>query len=328
MRFTPSSSSGRSVYHAACDGPWSLLGAPARRRGIFRWGKGVTPERRKIVAASVATGTALALTAAKTVVAVTTGSLAVMAAAVDSLMDVACSGLNAYFLRIAADPPDAEHAYGHGKAEALSGLIQAVIIAMGGLWLVGRGIWRLVRPGPITSPEMGVAVAAGALVVSLALVAYLRHEARATRSLALRADAFHYVTDIATNVVAGLALLLYRVLGWRWLDPVASIAIAVYIVVSAAGILRDAGEELLDRGLPREAEDEVKALLTGFAPEVRGYRAFRSRRAGGTTFLEFRLLVDRSASFERSHEITEGAIRRIRERHGPHTEVMIDTDPV
>ena len=288
----------------------------------------MTPERRKIVAASVATGTALALTAAKTVVAVTTGSLAVMAAAVDSLMDVACSGLNAYFLRIAADPPDAEHAYGHGKAEALSGLIQAVIIAMGGLWLVGRGIWRLVRPGPITSPEMGVAVAAGALVVSLALVAYLRHEARATRSLALRADAFHYVTDIATNVVAGLALLLYRLLGWRWLDPAASIAIAVYIVVSAAGILRDAGEELLDRGLPREAEDEVKALLAGFAPEVRGYRAFRSRRAGGTTFLEFRLLVDRSASFERSHEITEGAIRRIRERHGPHTEVMIDADPV
>ncbi len=61
---------------------------------------------------------------------------------------------------------------------------------------------------------------------------------------------------------------------------------------------------------------------------MRGYRAFRSRRAGGTTFVEFRLLVDRSASFERSHEITEGAIRRIRERHGPHTEVMIDTDPV
>jgi ferrous-iron efflux pump FieF len=288
----------------------------------------VTPERRKIVAASVATATAVVLTVAKTAVGLATGSLAVMAAAVDSLMDVACSGLNAYFLRIAADPPDAEHAYGHGKAEALSGVIQAVIIAMGGLWLVGRGVAHLVTPETITSPEMGVAVAAGALVVSLALVGYLRHEARATRSLALRADAFHYVTDIATNVVAGLALVLYRVVGWSWLDPVASIAIAIYIVLSAARILRDAGDELLDRGLPREAEDEVKSLLTGFAPEVRGYRSFRSRRAGGTTFVEFRLLVDRSASFERSHEITENAIRRIRERHGPHTEVMIDTDPV
>jgi ferrous-iron efflux pump FieF len=288
----------------------------------------VRPESRKIVAASVATGTALVLTLAKTAIGVATGSLAVMAAAVDSLMDVACSGLNAYFLRIAADPPDAEHAYGHGKAEALSGVIQAVIIAVGGLWLVGRGAWRLANPEVIRSPETGVAVTAAALVVSLALVAYLRHEARATRSLALRADAFHYVTDIATNVVAGLALVLYRFLGWRWLDPVASIVIAVYIIASAVGILRDAAEELLDRGLPREAEDEVKRLLVGFAPEVRGYRAFRSRRAGGTTFVEFRLLVDRSASFERSHEITESAIRRIRERHGPHTEVMIDTDPV
>ncbi len=285
-------------------------------------------DRRKIVAASVATATALLLTLAKTGVGVMTGSLAVLAAAVDSLMDVACSGLNAFFLRVAADPPDAEHAYGHGKAEALSGVIQAVIIAIGGVWLVGRGVWYLVRPVPIESPEAGVAVTAFAFVVSLALVAYLRHEARATRSLALRADAFHYVTDIATNLVAAAALVGYRFLGWHWLDPLASIAIAVYIIVSAIGILRDAAEELLDRGLPREAEAEVKEILVGFAAEVRGYQAFRSRRACGTAFIEFRLLVDKNASFARSHEITEAVIRRIRERHGEHTEVMIDTDPV
>ncbi len=285
-------------------------------------------ERRKILAASVAAGTAFALTVAKAVVALLTGSLAVLAAAVDSLMDVACSGLNAFFLRVAADPPDAEHAYGHGKAEALSGVIQAVIIAIGGFWLVGRGLLYLLRPEPVKSPETGVAVAAASLAISLLLVAYLRHEARTTRSLALRADAFHYVTDIATNLVAGVALVGYRILGWKWLDPVASILIAVYIIVSAGQILRDAAEELLDRGLPRETEEEVKTLLHGFASEVRGYRAFRSRRAAGTTFVEFRLLVDKNASFERSHEITEMAIRRIRERHGEHTEVMIDTDPV
>ena len=69
-------------------------------------------------------------------------------------------------------------------------------------------------------------------------------------------------------------------------------------------------------------------MLHGFADEVRGYRAFRSRRAGGTAFIEFRLLIDKSASFARAHKITEAAIRRIRERHGEHTEVMIDTDPV
>jgi ferrous-iron efflux pump FieF len=285
-------------------------------------------EHRKIVAASVAASTALLLTVAKATVGLTTGSLAVMAAAVDSFMDLACSSLNAFFLKVAADPPDAEHAYGHGKAEALSGVIQAVIIAMGGVWLVGRGVWRLLQPMPVSNPETGVAVTIVSLLVSLALVFYLRHEARATRSLALRADAFHYVTDIATNIVAAVALVGYRLLGWTALDPIASIAIAVYIIYSAVQILRDAGEELLDRGLPRDVEEELKALLHGFAPEVRGYRAFRSRRAGGTTFLEFRMLIDRSASFERSHEITEAAIRSIRQRHGEHTEIMIDTDPV
>jgi ferrous-iron efflux pump FieF len=288
----------------------------------------MSDQRRKVLAASVATGTAAGLAAAKLVVAAITGSLAILASAVDSLMDVACSGLNAWFLRLAAKGPDEEHAFGHGKAEALSGVIQAVIIVMGGVWLIVRGVARLIRPEPLSTPETGIAVSVLAFAVSLFLVAYLRREARATRSIALQADAFHYVTDIATNVVAGVALAGYRWLGWWWLDPVASLAIAVYVIVAAVEILRSAADELLDRGLPREVEDDVKAMLERFAPEVRGYRAFRSRRAGGTDFFEFDLLVDRSTSFERSHELAEAAASAIRARHGTGAQVMVHADPV
>jgi ferrous-iron efflux pump FieF len=288
----------------------------------------MTQEERKIAVATVAASTALVLTLAKAAVALLTGSLAILATAVDSLMDVACSGLNAFFLHMAASPPDAEHAFGHEKAEALSGVIQAVIIAMTGVWIVGRGIWYLAEPEQVKSPLTGVIVSVASLVVSLGLVGFLRREARRTRSLALHADAFHYVTDVATNIVAGLALAGYKLLGWRSLDPAASILIALYIIWSSYEILRDASQELLDRGLPREVEEEVKGMLHGFAPEVRGYRAFRSRRAGGTSFFEFRMLVDRNTSFQRSHEITEAAIKRIRERHGERAEIMIDTDPV
>jgi len=288
----------------------------------------VTAARRKIFAATVAAATAGVLALAKLVVGVLTGSLAVLASAVDSLMDVACSGLNAFFLRIAAKGPDAEHAYGHGKAEALSGVIQATIIAMGGVWLVTRGVRRLLEPVELVSPEAGVAVSGAALAVSLVLVWFLRREARVTQSIALQADAFHYVTDIATNVVAGVALLLYRLAGWWWVDPVASLLIAAYIIHSALGILREAADELLDRGLPREVEDEIRSMLGSFAPEVRGYRGFRSRRAGGTHFVEFNLLVDRDASFERAHDLAEAAAQRIRETHGPAAQVMVHTDPV
>jgi ferrous-iron efflux pump FieF len=288
----------------------------------------MSDQRRKVVAATVATATAAALAAAKLVVAVITGSLAVLASAVDSLMDVACSGLNAYFLRLAAKGPDAEHAFGHGKAEALSGAIQALIIIMGGVWLIVRGVARLIRPEPLSTPETGIAVSVVAFGVSLFLVAYLRREARATRSIALQADAFHYVTDIATNLVAGVALAGYRWLGWRWLDPLASLVIAVYVIVAAVEILRSAADELLDRGLPRDVEEDVKAMLDRFAPEVRGYRSFRSRRAGGTDFFEFDLLVDRAASFERSHELAEAAASAIRQRHGADAQVMVHADPV
>ena len=284
--------------------------------------------RHKVVAATVAAGSALVLAGAKLVVGVLTGSLAVLAAAVDSLMDLACSALNAYFLNMARHPPDAEHAFGHGKAEALSGVIQATIITMGGVWLIVRSVVRLVQPEPVMRPLAGVAVVTLSFMVSLPLAVFLRRVARRTGSVALHADAFHYVTDLATNVVAGAALVGYELLGWRWLDPVASLLIAVYIIYSALEILRDAADELLDRGLPHDVEEDVKALLEHFAPEVRGYRAFRSRRAGGTVFFEFRLLVDRETSFERSHEITEALIRTIRKRHGDDAEVMVDTDPV
>jgi ferrous-iron efflux pump FieF len=285
-------------------------------------------ETRKIRAARVAAFTAAFLALGKALVGWLTHSLAVLAAAVDSLMDLFCSGLNAVYLRMAAEPPDEKHAFGHGKAEALSAVIQATVVAMGGLWLIAKSIGRLLVPEPLT----GAPVAAAAMFVSLGVSAFLtwflRREARATHSVALQADAFHYATDLASNGVAALGLLVYQFLGWHWADAVATLLIAALILRGVWGIYRDAADELLDRGLPRQIEDEVKAMIVNLAPEVRGYTAFRSRRAGKVPFFEFRLLVDKGTSFERSHAIAEEAIQRIREKHGPETQVMVDTDPV
>jgi len=284
--------------------------------------------RRKVRAARAAAFTAAALALAKAVVGWRTHSLAVLAAAVDSLMDLFCSGLNAIYLRIAAEPPDDKHAFGHGKAEALSAVIQATVVAVGGVWLIGKSIERLLAPRPLADTPVAVGMMVLSSLVSALLTWFLRREAKATHSVALQADAFHYGTDLASNGVAACGLLLYQTLGWHWADPLATVVIAVLILRGVWGIYRDAADELLDRGLPRQVEDDVKAMIANLAPEVRGYRAFRSRRAGKVPFFEFRLLVDRGTSFERSHEIAEEAIQRIREKHGPDTQVMVDTDPV
>lgn len=288
----------------------------------------VADDRRKVRAARLAAGVAGFLAVAKALVGWQTHSLAVLAAAVDSLMDLFCSGLNAVYLRMASTPPDEKHAFGHGKAEALSAVIQATVVAMGGLWLIGKSVERFLLPKALERTGIALIMMVVSLVVSLSLTTFLRQEAKATHSVALRADAFHYATDLASNAVAALGILAFEVFGWHAADPLATVVIALLILRGVWGIYRDAADELLDRGLPRQVEDEVKTMITNLAPEVRGYQAFRSRRAGRVPFFEFRLLVDRSTSFERSHEIAEEAIRRIRDKHGPDTQVMVDTDPV
>jgi len=285
---------------------------------------GRSPRRPAIVAAAVAA----LLTAAKLVIGLATGSLAVVAAAVDNLMDLTCSGLNVFFLGLARKPPDEEHRFGHGKAEALSGVIQATIIGMGGVFLAGHSVWELATRARVRQTTPGIIVSLASLVISLVLGGYLRRQARRHNSVALRADAFHYITDVATNSVAAGALLLVSISGRHWWDPAGSLVISVYIIYEAVNILREAADELLDRGLPVTTEATIEEAVGSLGPQVKGVTDLRTRRAGGTVFIELRLRLDGSISFQESHDLTERLIELLRERFGAATQVMIDTDPV
>ncbi len=285
--------------------------------------RAATPRTPAVVAVVVAS----LLAAGKLVVGFLTGSLALVAAGVDNVLDVTCSGLNVFFLGLARKPPDDEHPFGHGKAEALSGVIQATIIAMGGLSLAGRSIWELATGSRVAATGPGLLVSLVSLVVSLALGLYLSREATRYASVALKADAFHYLTDIFTNAAAAAALLLVRWTGDHWWDPVGSLLISLYIVWESVDILREGADELLDRGLNAETRRSVERAVEGLGSEVRGIGSLRTRGAGGTVFVELRLKLDRGVSFERSHELSEELIRRLKEELGPGTQVMVDTDP-
>ena len=283
-----------------------------------------TPRRPAIVAVLVAA----VLTVAKLIIGVATGSLAVLATAVDSLMDLTCSGLNVFFLGLARKPPDDEHRFGHGKAEALSGVIQATIIAMGGLFLAGHSVRELLTLSMVRSTAPGIVVSVISVPISLALGLYLRHQAHRLASVALRADAFHYLTDVGTSAVAAAALVIVRLTGVDAWDPLGSLAISAYIVIEAVGILKEAADELLDRGLPPSFESEVGEVIASLGDDVQGFSDLRTRRGGKTIFIELRLRLDGEISFNRSHTLTEDLIARLKRRFGSSTQVMIDTDPV
>lgn len=169
---------------------------------------GVTPRdtRAKRGAARLSIVVAGSLVALKVVTAWLTGSLSVLASLLDSAMDIIASVINFFAVRAASLPPDEDHRYGHGKAESLAGLFQALVITASGLYLVWEAIRRLVEPSGTRAEGVGIATMVVAILVSVGLVYRLKSVARKTDSPALAADAVHYASEIYSNGAALAAL--------------------------------------------------------------------------------------------------------------------------
>lgn len=254
-----------------------------------------------------------------------TGSVSLLASLVDSLMDAAASLLNLFAVRYSLKPADAEHRFGHGKAEALAGLAQATFIAGSALFLVLHALDRLLHPRPLDHPGIGVLVMLFAIGATLALLALQRYVIRRTDSTAIRADSLHYVTDLLTNAAIVLALLLAQ-FGWGGLDPVFALGIAGYILYSAWGIGHEAFELLMDRELPEEVQQRIRATAMA-NPEVRGLHDLRTRRSGQITFIQLHLELDDDHDLLNAHRIAEQVDHAIRHLV-PGAEVLIHKDPV
>lgn len=256
-----------------------------------------------------------------------TGSIAVWASLLDSAMDIFASTINYFAVRAAARPPDADHAYGHGKAESLAGLFQAAVITLSGLFLISEAIRRMIYPQPTEQEPVGIATMIISIIVSAALVARLRRTANLTDSPALSADAVHFASDVWTNggVLCALALIYFT--GWNIVDPVISIAISIYILASALSVGRESVHVLMDRRLPPEVDEQVAEIVSRFHGEgVLGFHDLRTRRSGSQKFIDLHLEVERDKTLEEAHATSVKVLRTI-EAEIPRAKVQIHTDP-
>lgn len=272
--------------------------------------------------ASVAT--ALVLILAKLVAWLLTGSVSVLASLVDSAMDAGASLINLFAVRWSLMPPDAEHRFGHGKAEALAALGQATFIAGSALFLGLQALDRLIHPQPVVEIGVGVFVIGFAMAATLGLLAIQRHVIRRTGSTAIRADALHYGTDLATNGATLLALILASA-GWSGFDPLLGLAIGVYILYSAAQIGREAIQLLMDHELPEPQRRHI-ADLARAVPMVYGVHDLRTRQSGQSLIIQLHLEIDDQLPLLTAHHIAEEAEARIRE-HYPDSDILIHQDP-
>lgn len=255
-----------------------------------------------------------------------TGSVSVLASLVDSLMDAGASLINLIAVRYALMPPDAEHRFGHGKAESLAGLAQATFVAGSAAFLVLEGIDRLRHPRPLTDLGIGLAVMAFAIVASLILLAIQRYVIRRTGSTAIRADALHYATDLLTNGSTIVALGLIAAFGWVGIDAWLALVIAVYILYGAGRIGWDALQALMDRELSPAERERITAIALAPAA-VRGVHGLRTRLSGSVPIIQLHLELDGDLPLSEAHRIADGVDAEIRAAF-PGADVLIHQDPV
>ena len=252
-----------------------------------------------------------------------TGSVSLLASLVDSVMDSFASLINLFAIRYSLQPPDAQHRFGHGKAEPLAGLAQSAFIAGSAIFLVFHAIDRLQHSRALEQIGVGVVVMAVAIVMTLGLLAIQRYVIRRTGSTAIRADSLHYLTDLLTNMSVLLALYLSS-LGWTWADPVFAIAVAIYIFYSAFQIGHEAFQQLMDRQLPDDVLKEIRATAMRH-PEVNGTHELRTRQAGHTKFVQLHLELDENMSLKSAHAVADQVEKEILALL-PDAEVIIHQD--
>jgi cation diffusion facilitator family transporter len=256
-----------------------------------------------------------------------TGSLSVWASLLDSVLDLFASTLNFIAVRAASRPADEDHAYGHGKAESLTSLFQAIVIGASGVFIVWEAVHRIKERHETHFEAIGIVSMTVAIAASAGLVRILRRAARETESPALASDALHYVTDIYINAGVLVALLLTALTGSSVADPLISLAIALYIIKSAFGLAHESINVLMDRKLPLEIDNKVAEIVARYRNEgVYGFHDLRTRRSGSEKFIDFHLEVDRNKRFEEAHDLTVKILRAI-ETEIPRSKVHVHTDP-
>ncbi|MBD2835640.1 cation diffusion facilitator family transporter [Pseudomonas sp. JM0905a] len=267
---------------------------------------------------------AITLVMAKAIAWAMSGSVSLLAGLTDSLMDSAASLLNLLAVRYALKPADDDHRYGHGKAEALAGLAQALFISVSAVLVAAQAYERLNDPQPLEAEMLGIGVMLLSLALTAGLLMLQRRVIRVTGSTAIRADSLHYRSDLLLNSGILLALILAS-LGWQQADGLFGLGIAGYILWSAIGIARESISVLMDEELSPTISADMHRLACE-VPGVLGAHDLRTRISGNHWYVQLHLELPGELTLSRAHALCEQAEKAITS-HYPRAEVLVHADP-
>ena len=278
---------------------------------------------RNAALASVAT--AMLLIALKSYAAWTTHSVAMLGSLADSGLDLIASLVTLWGVRVAAEPADWNHRFGHGKAEAIAALFQVVLITVSAVGIAWRAIDRLFNNLPTANAEYGVGVSLIAIAATLMLVAYQRRVIRATGSVAIHADNVHYQSDLLLNGSVIAALLLDQYAGLYGIDPLFGVGIALWLAWGAYRASNQAINQLMDREWPEERRQHFLRVASQH-PQLKGIHDLRTRTSGAHDFVQFHVWVAPEMTVLEAHRVMDEIEAKLEEEF-PGVEVLIHPDP-
>ena len=278
---------------------------------------------RRVTLLSVATATVLVTI--KIAAWLASGSVALLASTADSALDLVASLVTFFAVRYAAAPPDAEHRFGHGKAEAFASLMQAGLVFASAALIAREAIGDLINPHPLKQEGWALAVMVASIVLTGVLITAQGRVLKQTSSVAVSGDRAHYATDLASNAIALVGIGVSAWLGLTGVDAAAALAIAGVLLWGAVSVFREASGQLMDHELPDEARARIVALLTQDR-RLTDVHQLRTRASGPYVHMQMHVDLDPDLTLEAAHEVIVAAEKRVLDAF-PSADIIIHADP-
>ena len=268
----------------------------------------MTPQKKATV---VSSSVAAVLTLIKLVLGIASGSVAVLASAVDSVLDMFVSIFNYFAISNSEKPADKIFNYGRGKIEALASVIEGTIITISGLFLLYQAVDKAINGEVSQYLNISIYVMIISLIITISLVLYLNHIAKKTNSMVIKADALHYKTDVFSNIAVLVSLILVTFTGYELIDVFVGGGIALYIIYSAYELIHDGILVLLDRAVDEELVKKIEQIIKE-NDRVNAYHLLKTREAANQTFVEVHLVFDCIITLMDAHRASDSIEHKIK----------------
>ncbi len=275
----------------------------------------------------VATGVSLILAIIKLTVGLMSGSVALLASAVDSIMDMFVSVFNFLAIRLSDRSPDERFAFGYGKIEALAATLEGLVVMGSGIFIIYESIQKFINKESVTHISLSIIVMIFSIFTVGALVAFLAHVVKKTNNMVIKADLLHYKTDLYSNSAVLLSLAIIYFTDWYWIDILFGAAIGIYIIKEAYELVKEGAQVLLDVSLPKEEIEKIISIVEN-DPDITDFHFLKTRFAGKYKFVEIHIVLVPDILLLHAHRIADSVEDKIKEIDTQKKwHIMIHLDP-